>query len=308
MLFRPTGQHGWINSHAQVPTVLPLPREDIVRVYFATRPKPGLSLTTFVDLDDVDLSKQRYLHPVPILPLGGLGMFDEHGIMPSSVINHGGAIFLYYSGWSRGTTLPYSNFMGLAISDDGGKSFRKLGPGPILDRTFWGPYSATSPHVFKAEGDWHMLYCSGTGWLQIDEKMEHVYNLKFARSIDGIRWEQTGQVAIVQSYVEEAITKPTVHYDGSRYHMWFCHRGSKDFRGGVHSYRLGYASSVNLTDWARDDQLAGLSCESVGWDAEMQAYPEVASVRGRLCLFYNGNDFGRDGFGVAFASKSYADT
>ena len=168
LVFRPTGQHGWMNSHAQVPTVLPLPHEGLVRVYFATRPKPDLSLTTFVDLEEADLSQQRYLHPEPILPLGGLGMFDEHGIMPSSVVNHEGTIFLYYSGWSRGTSLPYANFTGLAISDDGGKSFRKVGPGPILDRTFWGPYSATSPHVFKTEDGWFMLCCSGTNWLHIE--------------------------------------------------------------------------------------------------------------------------------------------
>lgn len=300
LVFQPTGQHGWMNSHAQVPTVLPLPQEGLVRVYFATRPKPDLSLTTFVDLEDADLSRQRYLHPEPVLPLGGLGMFDEHGIMPSSVVNHEGTIFLYYSGWSRGTTLPYANFTGLAISDDGGKSFRKVGPGPILDRTFWGPYSATSPHVFKSDDGWFMLYCSGTGWLQIEGKMEHVYDLKIARSHDGIKWEQTGQIAVAQSHGEEAITKPTVFYDGANYHMWFCCRGSKEFRGGKNSYRLGYASSVNLKDWERSDELAGLACGPENWDSEMLAYPEVSSVGGKVCLFYNGNHFGRLGFGLAF--------
>lgn len=288
-----------MNSHAQVPTALPLPQEGVVRVYFASRPTPSLSLTTYVDLASDDLSHQSYLHPRPILPLGGPGMFDEHGIMPSSVVNHEGAVFLYYSGWSRGVALPYANFTGLAISEDGGRSFRKVGPGPILDRTFWGPYSATSPHVFKTGDGWFMFYCSGIGWLQIEGKLEHVYDLKIAQSRDGIKWEQTGQVAVAQSHAEEALTRPTVYHDGSKYHMWFCYRGSKEFRGGKNSYRLGYASSENLTDWERTDERSGLHYGPEDWDSEMMAYPEVTSSCNKVYLFYNGNKFGSEGFGVA---------
>ena len=149
LIFKPEGQHGWMNSHAQVPTVISLPEENITRVYFSSRPKQNLSLTTYVDLNTSDLSEIIFLNPEPILELGGLGMFDEHGIMPSSVIKYEDVVFLYYSGWSTGTTLPYSNFTGLAISENDGETFKKVGSGPILDRTFWSPYSATSPHVLK---------------------------------------------------------------------------------------------------------------------------------------------------------------
>ncbi len=299
LLFRASGQHGWMNTHAQVPTVLPRPAEGIARVYFSTRPRPDLSMTTYVDLDASDLSREVCLHAEPLLPLGGQGMFDEHGVMPSSVVEHAGAIYLYYSGWSRGTTLPYANFTGLAISEDGGRTFKKVGRGPIVDRTYWGPYSATSPHVLRHENSWYMFYCSGTGWLEVEGKLEHVYDLKIARSHDGIKWEQTGSVAIGQSQPEEAITKPTIYFDGEIFRMWFCFRGSKNFRGGAASYRLGHATSSNLLDWTRDDSSAGLAPGPQEWDSQMLAYPEVAEVSGSLCLFYNGNGFGREGFGVA---------
>ena len=36
-----------------------------------------------------------------------------------------------------------------------------------------------------------------------------------------------------------------------------------------------------------------------GWDSTMTAYPAVVSAAGRMYLFYNGNDFGRAGFGYA---------
>ena len=36
-----------------------------------------------------------------------------------------------------------------------------------------------------------------------------------------------------------------------------------------------------------------------GWDSQMQAYPAVVTAGGRTYLFYNGNDYGREGFGYA---------
>lgn len=304
LVFEPKGQFGWMNTHAQVPTALYIPEEESVRVFFATRPKPGLSLTTFVDLDANDVKTHKYLHPKPILPLGDVGMFDEHGIMPSCVLSHEGSIYLYYSGWSRGTHLPYANFMGLAISEDGGKTFHKIGPGPIVDRTYWSPYSATSPHVVKNGSHWIMFYCSGTGWLDVDGNKEHVYNLKIAESCDGIHWNHHRRAtAIPQSHIEEAITRPTVLTNGTKHHMWFCCRGSRSFRGGADSYRLGYASSSDLLSWSRDDDQAGLNYSKEGWDSEMLAYPDICTINKIPYLFYNGNGFGRNGFGAAFVSR-----
>jgi sucrose-6-phosphate hydrolase SacC (GH32 family) len=298
LLFVAKGQNGWMNSHAQVPTVLHRPTEGIVRVYFATRPKSGLSLTTFVDFEATNLTNQVYLNPEPLLTLGGLGMFDEHGIMPSSVVEHKGAVFLYYSGWSRGTTLPYANFTGLAVSQDGGRTFEKIGPGPIIDRTYWGPYSATSPHVFIHEGQWYMIYCSGVDWVEISGKLEHTYDLKLARSHDGIRWEQTAQIVVPQLRPNEAITKPTVLYENGSFHLWFCYRLSENFRGGNGSYRIGYASSTDLINWERQDERSGIVPGPDAWDSEMLAYPEISVIGKDVFLFYNGNNFGSCGFGA----------
>ena len=288
-----------MNSHAQVPTVLSLPKQNIIRVYFSSRPRQNVSLTSYVDLNSSNLSEVNFLNPKPILELGGLGMFDEHGIMPSSVIKYEDVVFLYYSGWSTGTTLPYSNFTGLAISENDGKTFKKVGSGPILDRTFWSPYSATSPHVLKRAKDWFMFYCSGTNWVEINGKLEHVYDIKIAESNDGIKWEQSGKVAIPQKHPNEAITKPTIYSDGKTFHMFFCYRDSQDFRGGTNSYQIGYAKSNDLLNWDRNDSFAGITKGPENWDNEMTAYPEILQFKNSVYLFYNGNSFGKDGFGMA---------
>jgi predicted GH43/DUF377 family glycosyl hydrolase len=286
-----------MKSHAQVPTLLI--KEDRLRVYFSSRPKKNISLTTFVDIDIDDFSKILYLHPKPILKLGSPGTFDEHGIMPSSVVENDGLVYLYYSGWSRGHSLPYSNYTGLAISEDGGNTFKKFSYGPIIDRTPFELYSATSPCVYFENEYWHMWYCSGTKWLKINGKFEHTYDIKYAHSTDGIKWLQKNKTIINPKNKYEAITKPSVIKLDNKYHMWYCYRGSKDFRNGNDGYRIGYAYSEDLQNWTRYDKKVGIKVSDAGWDSKMIAYPAVAKVKDEIIMIYNGNNFGAEGFGYA---------
>ena len=297
LIFQPDHDSHWMKSHAQVPTLLV--KKDRVRVFFASRPKQNLSLTTFVDYDIDDFSKILYLNPEPILELGVAGTFDEHGIMPSSIIEKDGLVYLYYSGWSRGNSLPYSNYTGLAISEDGGDSFKKYSKGPIIDRTPFEIYSATSPCVYYSEGLWHMWYSSGTYWIKIKGKYEHTYQINYACSEDGLRWTQKNRTCIKQQTKYEAITRPTVITIDDVYHMWFSYRGSVDFRGGKDSYRIGYANSTNLTDWSRNDKCSGIQPSDSGWDSKNIAYPDIKKIKEETYMFYNGNDFGKEGFGYA---------
>ena len=287
---------GWMKSHAQVPT--PLVGDGFIRVYFSSRPDPQTSLTTFVDLDADDPAKVLRVNPMPILELGGRGAFDEHGIMPASAVRDGDNVYLYYSGWSRATSVPYVNTTGLAVSTDGGATFEKVGGGPVLGLSDRDPFSATSPGVLKEGDSWHMWYCSGTGWLEVDGKQVQTYDIKHARSNDGIEWQPTGQIAVPQRSEYEALTRAYVVRRADGYHMWFCYRGSHDFRDGSDAYRIGYAYSDDLEVWHRDDECAGIGVSAEGWDSRMLAYPAVVND-GHTYLFYNGNGFGAAGFGFA---------
>ncbi|MEI6149552.1 MAG: hypothetical protein WCS01_10680 [bacterium] len=297
LIFAASGQSGWMNSHAQVPTVWQKD-QDTLRIFFSTRPQPGLSLTTFLDVSASDPSRILYEHDCPILELGKPGTFDEHGIMPSCIVEHGGRIYLYYSGWSRCVGVPYNNLTGLAVSDDG-ENFTRVCEGPVLTRTPLEPFSATSPFVLKHDGRWLAWYCSGIGWQEIDGKMEHQYDIKFADSDDGLWWRQAANVVLRCREEQEALTRPTVIEHEGRFHMWFCHRGMKDFRDGATSYHIGYASSIDLASWTRADELAGIGLSAKGWDSLALAYPYVIKVAGKLMMFYNGNGFGQSGFGYA---------
>src|SRR5436189_3373132 len=91
LIFSPNNQGGWMKSHAQVPT--PLLVDDVIRVYFSSRPEKNLSQTSFVDLERNDPLKILHINEAPILPLGKAGTFDEHGIMPSCAVRDGARVF-----------------------------------------------------------------------------------------------------------------------------------------------------------------------------------------------------------------------
>lgn len=272
-------------------------KEDRLRVFFATRPKNDITLTSFCDLDLNDLSKILYIHDKPILELGNAGYFDQFGIMPSSIIEKNGVIYLYYSGWCRSVGVPYNNYTGIAISEDGGDTFKKVFKGPIIDRTKFEIFSATSPEVYFENNIWHMWYCSGTNWHNVNGKFEHTYDLKYASSTDGMEWKQYNKTVISQKDEFEAITKPTVIKLNDKYLMWYCYRGTHNFRQGNEAYRIGYAESFDLINWKRKDEYSGFKPSENEWDSEMKAYPAVIKIKNDIYIFYNGNDFGKLGFG-----------
>ena len=297
LIFSAHGQFGWMNSHAQVPTVLK--HGNVLRIFFSTRSIPTESKTAFIDVSPSNPSEILYVHDSPVLRNGPVGTFDEHGIMPSCARQGtDGSYSLYYSGWSRRASVPYSNLTGLASSFNG-TEFEKVSLGPILTTNCSDPYSATSPFVILEGGKFFMFYCSGVGWVKSSDHYEHVYDVKLATSQDGVSWRQSGHICIPQNDEREAITRPTVLKFKNKFHMWFCYRGSDDFRDGGDAYRIGYAVSDNLYDWKRQDELAGISPSQTGWDSKMIAYPYVIKTEFDTYLFYNGNGFGQSGFGYA---------
>jgi len=301
LIFAPDGRYEWMQSHAQKPVVLV--KDKILRVYFATRPQPSLSVTTFLDVDMEDPGKVLYVHNKPVLELGEPGTFDAYGIIPSCICEHAGKVWLYYGGWDRRVSVPHSNWTGLAISDDRGLTFRKVSAGPILDRTPTEIFSGAGCFVLKDSNEWLMWYGSTTAWIEIDGRWEEHYVIKRACSPDGVIWGRDNKPSIPSKYQFEATTCPSVLKKNKKYHMWFPFRGIRDFRGGKNSYRIGYAWSHDLEQWFREDDIAGIDVSGEGWDSEMIAYPYVVDTPNGTLMFYNGNGFGASGIGYALLKE-----
>ncbi len=303
-IFVSDGRYEWMQQYAQVPTALLL--DDRIRLYFACRPKPDsdgnyVSYTTFLEVDRSNLQKVLYVHDRPIIPLGNVGAFDQYGVMPCCVIRHHNEVWIYYVGWARTRGVPWHSSIGLAISNDGGKTFRKYGEGPILTRTPLEPYVHGSPFVMQIEDVYHLWYLVGTKWVQHDGRTESIYRLKHAVSSDGIDWKRDRDPCISTLQENECQARPAVVSLGDRYHMWFSYRHGVDFRNAARGYGIGYAWTDDLQVWHREDQLGGLIRSSDGWDSEMVSYPNILQVDDQLIAFYCGNYMGREGFGCATA-------
>jgi hypothetical protein len=289
-------QSDWLKSHAMLPT--PLLLDDRIRIYFTGRDKLGCSRISFVDLDRSDPTRTLYAHDRPLLDVGKLGTFDDSGTLATCTLQHEDSVYLYYTAYNRRVTVPYSNSIGLAISIDGGMTFERMFEGPIVDRTAVEPYFAISPWVVRQGDIWHLWYASGTGWIMLDGTPESLYEIKYASSIDGIKWQRKNQTCIAPLHPMEANARPSIIRQSDRYRMWFCYRGSNDYHDGSNSYRIGYAEAFadDPTKWLRNDSIAGILLGPEDYDRKMQAYPAVIDVDDRRYLFYNGNGFGAAGF------------
>jgi hypothetical protein len=293
----------WLKEFAQAPATLVM--DDVVRVYFSCRPPADangqyVSYSAYVDLERKDLLQIRDVAAAPILPLGGLGTFDEFGTYPVSVIKHGEALRAYYAGWTRCESVPFNVAIGCATSHDGGRSFEKLGPGPVLSYSQDEPYVLSGPKIRFYNGLWYLFYIAGRKWKRVDGRAEPVYKIRMATSRDGVNWEKLNR-DLIESRVEEdeAQASPDVYYANGKYHMFFCYRYSSHYRGKQYGYRIGYASSVDLMTWTRDDDKVGIDVSEEGWDSEMISYPHVFELDGNVYMAYLGDQVGRYGFGLA---------
>ena len=156
-------------------------------------------------------------------------------------------------------TVPFSFFVGCAVSDDG-VTFEKVSLAPILDRSAVDPFLTASPWVIVEDGLWRMWYVSGTGWRLENDVPQHRYHVKYAESDDGIHWRREGRVAIdYRDESEYAISRPCVIKDDDCYRMWFSARGDR--------YRIGYAESSDGLEWDRLDGQEGLDGAPGEWDS-----------------------------------------
>lgn len=289
-VFVPDGHSDWMASHASYPTALPLDN-GLVRIFFSPRDRENRSSVGFLDLSLID---ERWeivqLAREPSLRPGPRGAFDDSGVTVGCVIRHGERLRLYYLGWSLSITVPFRNFIGLAEAAAASVSFTRVSPAPVLDRSGADPFTLGYPWILREPSQWRIWYGSHLAWGKAGLDMTHV--IKTGRSFDGVAWQRSGEIAIdIAGPPEYAVSRPCVLRDGDRYRMWYARRAP--------DYRLGYADSADGSRWVRRDGEVGLEPSADGWDSDCVTYPCVFPHGGRLYMAYNGNGFGRSGFGLA---------
>ncbi len=277
---------------------------DFIRVYFTTRLRDGeknyRSFPAYVDFTN-DFNAVLRNSEFPIMSLGPLGNFDEHGIFPfQPFMSKTGQVMATTTGWSRRQSVAADSAIGLTISSDNGKTFKRSGSGPILAALHQEPFLIADGYVLENEGMYHLFYIAGRNWLKKAGKIERVYKIRHAISRNLLDWERSNFNLIADSLGEnECQALPSVIRLHDGWLMAFCFRDAFDFRvNREKSYRIGWAKSQNLVTWNRVDSDHTIMNHDSNWDHKMRAYPNLFKNESGTYLLYNGNNFGIDGFGL----------
>lgn len=307
LIYCPSGKHGFDRSHCHKPTPLMID-DNTIRVYFGVRDENSKTRTTFIDISADNLSEIKYIHDKPVIDLGKIGCFDDSGANACSVVKKDSTIFMYYIGWNPSTTVHTRNSIGVIFSEDNGFSFHRIYDGSILDRDKLEPYYTGAVDVKYDEDDhiWRMWYTSGSEWKILNNKPEIFYHIKYATSQNGIDWIKSYTTCIKPQDEFECTARPSVIKEDGKYRMWYSKRNMINFRTDYRNgYRGGFAVSDDGINWTRKDDEFGLDISSnpSDWDGQAIAYPYVIRVKDKLVMFYNGNGFGRTGFGYAILDE-----
>lgn len=294
-IFSPENNFEWMISHAANPVPYILDEDkQIVRVFFTCRNAKNISHIGFVDVDFLNSFKVCNISQKPVVQPGALGLFDDSGSAMGYLIEKDSEIFLFYLGWNLKVTVPWLNTIGLAKASSVNSEFKKYSMAPLLDRSNEDPYSISYPSILLDNGKYKMWYGSNLSWGVDQSEMQHV--IKYAESDDLITWVRKGQVHIPLIHENEyALSKPWVIKSGNIFKMWYSYRAN----GKIKTYRIGYAESLDSQNWIRKDDEVNIDISLTGWDSEMICYPSVFTLKNKLYMLYNGNGYGKTGFGIA---------
>ena len=310
----PPGTVGMIDEGtARAPCVIP-EGSGTYRMYYtggnrgAHRPGIGdvkVKMSICLATAKVDEPKQWQRHPKnPVFTVSESG-FDSEGVdFPFVVPVSGNLWYMYYVGWGKTTDngrIP--NRTGLAISEDGGLTWKRQSPDPIIPLGAEDSYDAHltgSVAVLKTAKEWRMWYTAGRYYTSSGGEQKLEIQIALATSGDGIQWKKYAGNPVVAARgtgadpFEYIVSKPYVLPENGIYRMWYSHRGS--------TYRIGYAESKDGIHWERWHGRAGIDV-SEGWDSEMVEYAFVLPFKDHYRMWYTGNRFGGTGIGLAIAPK-----
>ena len=91
-----------------------------------------------------------------------------------------------------------------------------------------------------------MWYGSGFKWEESAEGSVSYYHIKYAESVDGLRWKRNGLVKLDLKPGEKNVAHPLVLKERGAYKMWFSYNAGLGCRIGCAESRDGYA-------WTRID-------------------------------------------------------
>jgi hypothetical protein len=285
------GRHPKLLSHAANPLAVHMDG-DIYRIFYSGRDVQNRSSVGAVD---IDIIKRCIIneHYSPFFEHGPENSFFADGVSIGNCYEVDGVQYMLFMGWQAPLSGHWRGDIGrlvvtpsLSLELDCSEAF--------MGNSHGDPISLSYPWVQARPSDgFDMWYGSTRSWDAGNGEMLHV--IQHASSDNGHAWHRTGLAVPFQLGFAQAFSRPTVarSKDGGL-DMWFSYRS-----GSGEKYRIGFASSRDGATWSLDLESSGIDVSDGDWDSEMIEYPFVFDHDGARYMLYNGNGYGRSGFGLA---------
>lgn len=232
----------------------------------------------------------------PVLDKGTAGSWDENLVHCPKVIIINSTFHMWYTGHS-GKRNNFGFQIGHASSPDG-ITWTKDANNPVLPM---GPngawdHSWVSVGSVLYDGTKYHLWYSGFDTLSVGVKIGH------ATSPDGLTWtkDPSNPVLVPETPLWDSprVEFPSVIFDGTNYNIWYS-------GGGYFTWKIGYATSTDGSNWTKDPSNPVLSTGKAGsWDSRSVATMSVIDNSGKFKMWYFGSK--AEGFAsIGYAEKPY---
>lgn len=288
--------HPKLASHAANPLAVHM-EGDIYRIFFSGRDRMNRSSVGAVD---IDILRRQIVteHTKPFFEHGSLNSFYSAGVSIGNCYDVAGVKYMLFMGWQNPPNQHWRGDIGRLIVSP--ELFLTLDQQePLMGNDSIDPISLSYPWVLpREEGGFNMWYGSTLAWDAGNGEMLHV--IRHAYSTDGDTWLRTGLDVPYELNRIQAFSRPTViQSHKGEFEMWFSYRGGLNTK-----YRIGYARSVDGKKWTLDLRNSGIDVSAEGWDSEMIEYPFVFEHKSHRYMLYNGNGYGKTGFGLAVLEET----
>jgi hypothetical protein len=296
LIYSPEGKDDWKMHSALTPS--PVVFDDKVRIYAGLRDKDGVSRIGYIDVDKQDPTRILKVSDKPVVDIGADGTFDDNGVIMGDLAWVNNKLYMYYVGFQLVKKVKFLAFTGLAISEDNGESFTKFSTVPVLDRRD-NAFCCHAVHtVMYEDGKFKYWLGAGSSWEMINNVLYPSYNVKYTESVDGINFNERSVDCLTFSRPGEyRMGRPKVYRTAKGYQMIFTWG---DLSG---NYRMGYAVSKDGINWQRQDEEINFHPSENGWDNKWVSYGALFHINDKTYMVYNGNEMGKDGFGLAVLNQ-----
>lgn len=283
----------WARFNSTLPTPIIHP-DGYIRLFVGMGAENLISRIGYVDLDQNNPQKILAVSQEPVLDIGAPGCFDDNGVVPIQAFYHGDELVLIYVGFQLHTKIPYTLFPGLAYSKDNGLSFYRKVETPFFERLSTEKFFRTAPHLRFENNRWKAWYIGGNDWIEGSTKQLPVYQMRYAESpsLDF----RTAQSKVILDNTKEfhGYGRPVIVSTAvGNYQMHYSARS-------ITGYRLRIARSNDGISWLDHSDLQFSHGQLQPWESDMTCFAYPLTVEGKQYLFYNGNEYGRSGVGLAF--------